>query len=268
MGMASSALKTVDGGVVGSENCVDKLKEERTNYKNRADEDPIVAKVIRSRADIGANQVFFRPCLVYQEISADHVCDKRLEFRSNFETGLNHGRFSSSLFGNDIDQDTLENSSPARQELLDKQLTFVPDADIRADKDTIITKLKTAAAFADTDLMKYLIRTTYCTFTIGSQVLAETVKEGNLEVVQLLLECGANPGYVMHQLDDRTSLHFAASIGREDVCSKLIQNMKKKEDAYKKTGSSGMTAFEILIHEQDLGMMARRLTKLADELPE
>jgi len=142
----------------------------------------------------------------------------------------------------------------------------VPNQEGRPDGETIKQKLKTAAAFADIDLMEYLIRTTYCTRAIGSEVLAETTKEGNLDVVKLLLKCGANP--VLPMGDDRTSLHFAASIGREDICSELIHSMISRDDAYKRTSSSNLTAFDILREEQDLGKMATRLQNLADELPQ
>ena len=201
------------------------------NQKANA-EDPIFAKVLRGRCDIGPNQFFFRPCLVYQQINADHVCDKRLEFRVDFESGKNMGRFSSAQFGSEMDQDAFETES-GRKDLLAKQLKFVDDDEGRADGPTIKSKLKTAACFADLKLMEYLIRTTYCTKTIGSELLAETVKEGNLDVVKLLLKCGADPSYVMHELDDRTALHFAASICREDICAELIKAMKRKEDAFK-----------------------------------
>ena len=62
-----------------------------TGYGNQTAnaEDPIFAKVFRGPGDIGPNQVFFRPCLVYQEINADHVCDDRLELRVDFESGKN-----------------------------------------------------------------------------------------------------------------------------------------------------------------------------------
>ena len=59
-----------------------------TSYTN--DENEVVcAKVLRLPSELGPNQIYFRPCLVYQNMIADHVADKGLEFRVNMETGIN-----------------------------------------------------------------------------------------------------------------------------------------------------------------------------------
>ncbi len=212
---------------------------------------------------------YFRPTLVYQEMLSTHVADKSLEFKVDFESGKNYARFGGGLSAEQLD--SFENPD-IRDDILAKQLKFVPQEQSRDDGPNIANKLRTAAAHGDIEAMKHLIRTTYCTVTTGNLVLAETMKEGNMAVLQLLLECGANPGYRIPTLDNRTSLHFAASIGREDMMKELISSMHCKQDAYAVVDGDGCyggyTAFQILKEVLDHGKAAARLQRLADELPE
>jgi hypothetical protein len=222
-----------------------------------AETEKVEARICRGPQDLGPGQIYFRPAICYQElIKGVHVCDGQLEFKLDFESGKNQARFGTGV--------VVEKGSARYNEIMDRQLSVVNDAEGRGDEASIRDRLMAAGSFGNAEEIAYLIRTCFVTRTLASQVLCEIAREGSVDVVQVLLKAGASPHYPNTKLDNKTALHFACESGYEEVASMLIRAMPTREDAYSKT-KSGKTAFDLL-REQDMNGVARRLEALVVEI--
>ena len=53
-----------------------------------------IRRVQYGRMPLGPDQVFFKPCLIYQRLLDEHVVDAGLELRVDMTTGLKEARFN------------------------------------------------------------------------------------------------------------------------------------------------------------------------------
>ena len=172
-----------------------------------------VRRVQYGRMPLGPDQLFFKPCLVYQRLLDEHVVDAGLELRVDMTTGLKEARFNGGI--NITDEDRVRS-------ILDRQLKCIDDNDEYArmgDGPTVARRLAAAASWGDVALTTWILQTCYVTVGQASEVLyAVAGQGGSPEVVDVLLRAGAE----LRQFDGRTALHAALGNGHEEVASALV----------------------------------------------
>ena len=172
-----------------------------------------IRRVQYGRMPLGPDQLFFKPCLVYQKLLDEHVVDAGLELRVDMTTGLKEARFNGGI--NITDEDRVRS-------ILDRQLKCIDDNDEYArmgDGPTVARRLAAAASWGDAALTTHILRTCYVTVGQASEVLyAVAWQGGSPDVVDVLLRAGAE----LRRFDkDRTALHAALSNGHEEVATAL-----------------------------------------------
>ena len=172
-----------------------------------------IRRVQYGRMPLGPDQLFFKPCLVYQRLLDEHVVDAGLELRVDMTTGLKEARFNGGI--NITDEDRVRS-------ILDRQLKCIDDNDEYArmgDGPTVARRLAAAASWGDVALTTWILQTCYVTVGQASEVLyAVAGQGGSPDVVDVLLRAGAE----LRQFDGRTALHAALGNGHEEVASALV----------------------------------------------
>ena len=172
-----------------------------------------VRRVQYGRMPLGPDQLFFKPCLVYQKLLDEHVVDAGLELRVDMTTGLKEARFNGGI--NITDEDRVRS-------ILDRQLKCIDDNDEYArmgDGPTVAQRLAAAASWGDVALTTWILQTCYVTVGQASEVLyAVAGQGGSPDVVDVLLRAGA----VLRTFDGRTALHAALGNGHEEVATALV----------------------------------------------
>ena len=199
-----------------------------------------IRRVQYGRMPLGPDQLFFKPCLVYQKLLDEHVVDAGLELRVDMTTGLKEARFNGGI--NITDEDRVRS-------ILDRQLKCIDDNDEYArmgDGPTVARRLAAAASWGDAALTTHILRTCYVTVGQASEVLyAVAGQGGSPDVVELLLRAGAE----LREFDGRTALHAALSNGHEEVAAALVDIA---------TPDVVATALQ-LARANDFGPIARRI---------
>ena len=199
-----------------------------------------VRRVQYGRMPLGPDQLFFKPCLVYQKLLDEHVVDAGLELRVDMTTGLKEARFNGGI--NITDEDRVRS-------ILDRQLKCIDDNDEYArmgDGPTVARRLAAAASWGDAALTTHILRTCYVTVGQASEVLYAVAGQGGSPgVVELLLRAGAE----LREFDGRTALHAALSNGHEEVAAALVDIA---------TPDVVATALQ-LARANDFGPIARRI---------
>ena len=199
-----------------------------------------IRRVQYGRMPLGPDQLFFKPCLVYQRLLDEHVVDAGLELRVDMTTGLKEARFNGGI--NITDEDRVRS-------ILARQLRCIADDDEHArlgDGPTVARRLAAAASWGDVALTTWILQTCYVTVAQASQVLyAVAGQGGSPDVVEVLLRAGAE----LRQFDGRTALHAALSNGHEEVATALVAFA---------TPDVVSTALQ-LARENDFGPIARRI---------
>ena len=202
-----------------------------------------IRRVQYGRMPLGPDQLFFKPCLVYQKLLDEHVVDAGLELRVDMTTGLKEARFNGGI---NITDDNRVRS------ILDRQLKCIADDDEYArmgDGPTVARRLAAAASWGDAALTTHILRTCYVTVGQASEVLyAVAGQGGSPDVVDVLLRAGAE----LRPFDGRTALHAALGNGHEDVAAVLVDMA---------TPDVVTTALQ-LARANDFGPIARRIEAL------
>ena len=172
-----------------------------------------IRRVQYGRMPLGPDQLFFKPCLVYQKLLDEHVVDAGLELRVDMTTGLKEARFNGGI--NITDEDRVRS-------ILDRQLKCIDDNDEYArmgDGPTVARRLAAAASWGDASLTTHILRTCYVTVGQASEVLYAIAGQGGApDVVAVLLRAGAE----LREFDGRTALHAALGNGHEEVATALV----------------------------------------------
>ena len=82
-----------------------------------------IRRVQYGRMPLGPDQLFFKPCLIYQRLLDEHVVDAGLELRVDMTSGLKEARFNGGI--NITDEDRVRS-------ILDRQLRCISDDDEHA----------------------------------------------------------------------------------------------------------------------------------------
>ena len=201
-----------------------------------------IRRVQYGRMPLGPDQLFFKPCLVYQKLLDEHVVDAGLELRVDMTSGLKEARFNGGL--------NISDDSDRARSILARQLKCIDDNDEYArmgDGPTVARRLAAAASWGDAALTTHILRTCYVTVGQASEVLyAVAGQGGSPDVVGVLLQAGAE----LRPFDKgRTALHAALSNGHEEVAAALV-------DAA--TPDVVTTALQ-LARANDFGPIARRI---------
>ena len=199
-----------------------------------------IRRVQYGRMPLGPDQLFFKPCLVYQKLLDEHVVDAGLELRVDMTTGLKEARFNGGI--NITDEDRVRS-------ILDRQLKCIDDNDEYArmgDGPTVARRLAAAASWGDAALTTHILRTCYVTVGQASEVLyAVAGQGGSPDVVDVLLRAGDE----LRPFDGRTALHAALANGHEEVAAVLVDMA---------TPDVVTTALQ-LARANDFGPIARRI---------
>ena len=199
-----------------------------------------IRRVQYGRMPLGPDQLFFKPCLVYQKLLDEHVVDAGLELRVDMTTGLKEARFNGGI--NITDEDRVRS-------ILDRQLKCIDNTSEHAhlgDGPTVARRLAAASSWGDVPLTTWILQTCYVTVGQASEVLyAVAGQGGSPDVVDVLLRAGAE----LRQFDGRTALHAALGNGHEEIASALV-------DAA--TPDVVTTALQ-LARANDFGPIARRI---------
>ena len=199
-----------------------------------------IRRVQYGRMPLGPDQLFFKPCLVYQKLLDEHVVDAGLELRVDMTTGLKEARFNGGI--NITDEDRVRS-------ILDRQLKCIDDNDEYArmgDGPTVARRLAAAASWGDVALTTWILQTCYVTVGQASEVLyAVAGQGGSPDVVDVLLRAGAE----LRLFDGRTALHAALGNGHEEVAAALVDMA---------TPDVVTTALQ-LARANDFGPIARRI---------
>ena len=199
-----------------------------------------VRRVQYGRMPLGPDQLFFKPCLVYQRLLDEHVVDAGLELRVDMTTGLKEARFNGGI--NITDEDRMRS-------ILDRQLKCIDDNDEHArlgDGPTVARRLAAAASWGDASLTTHILRTCYVTVGQASEVLyAVAGQGGSPDVVDVLLRAGAE----LRIFDGRTALHAALGNGHEEVATALVAS----------ASPDVVTTALQLARANDFGPIARRI---------
>ena len=146
-----------------------------------------IRRVQYGRMPLGPDQLFFKPCLVYQKLLDEHVVDAGLELRVDMTTGLKEARFNGGL--------NISDDSDRARSILDRQLRCISDDDEHArlgDGPTVARRLAAAASWGDVALTTWILQTCYVTVGQASEVLyAVAGQGGSPDVVEVLLRAGA-----------------------------------------------------------------------------
>ena len=200
-----------------------------------------IRRVQYGRMPLGPDQLFFKPCLVYQKLLDEHVVDAGLELRVDMTSGLKEARFNGGL--------NISDDSDRARSILDRQLRCIADSDEHArlgDGPTVARRLAAAASWGDASLTAHILRTCYVTVGQASEVLYAVAGQGGSPgVVELLLRAGAE----LREFDGRTALHAALSNGHEEVAAALVDIA---------TPDVVATALQ-LARANDFGPIARRI---------
>ena len=199
-----------------------------------------IRRVQYGRMPLGPDQLFFKPCLVYQKLLDEHVVDAGLELRVDMTTGLKEARFNGGI--NITDEDRVRS-------ILNRQLKCIDDNDEYArmgDGPTVARRLAAAASWGDVALTTWILQTCYVTVGQASEVLyAVAGQGGSPDVVDVLLRAGAE----LRPFDGRTALHAALANGHEEVAAALVASA---------TPEVVTTALQ-LARANDFGPIARRI---------
>ena len=101
-----------------------------------------IRRVQYGRMPLGPDQLFFKPCLVYQKLLDEHVVDAGLELRVDMTTGLKEARFNGGL--------NISDDSDRARSILARQLKCIDDNDEHArlgDGPTVARRLAAAASW-------------------------------------------------------------------------------------------------------------------------
>ena len=174
-----------------------------------------IRRVQYGRMPLGPDQLFFKPCLVYQKLLDEHVVDAGLELRVDMTTGLKEARYNAGV--------NISDDSDRARSILDRQLKCIDDNDEHArlgDGPTVARRLAAAASWGDAALTAHILRTCYVTVSQASEVLyAVAGQGGDPDVVDVLLRAGAE----LRPFDQgRTALHAALGNGHEEVAAALV----------------------------------------------
>ena len=199
-----------------------------------------IRRVQYGRMPLGPDQLFFKPCLVYQKLLDEHVVDAGLELRVDMTTGLKEARFNGGI--NITDEDRVRS-------ILDRQLKCIDDNDEYArmgDGPTVARRLAAAASWGDAALTTHILRTCYVTVGQASEVLYAVAGQGGSPgVVDVLLRAGAE----LRSFDGLTALHAALGNGHEEIAAALVSAA---------TPDVVATAVD-LARANDFGPIARRI---------
>ena len=80
-----------------------------------------IRRVQYGRMPLGPDQLFFKPCLVYQKLLDEHVVDAGLELRVDMTTGLKEARYNAGV--------NISDDSDRARSILDRQLRCIADDD-------------------------------------------------------------------------------------------------------------------------------------------
>ena len=200
-----------------------------------------IRRVQYGRMPLGPDQLFFKPCLIYQRLLDEHVVDAGLELRVDMTTGLKEARFNGGL--------NISDDSDRARSILDRQLKCIDDNDEHAqlgDGPTVARRLAAAASWGDVALTTWVLQTCYVTVGQASEVLyAVAGQGGSPDVVDVLLRAGAE----LRPFDGRTALHAALANGHEEVAAVLVDMA---------TPDVVTTALQ-LARANDFGPIARRI---------
>lgn len=206
----------------------------------------------------------FRPQLFFQEVQTWHLAGSALEFKMNFETGVNQARFANS----EVDLEAAGSEEKLRV-AIQNATAVVNMSQSEGDEAEVTKRLVNAVTWQNTLQIRYILRSCYVTQEAALAALAEASSNGLEECVRLLLSAGASPSCCPRPLPlplpslQRNALHIACERGHEACAVLLIDAMQSREDIYLQTSPAGMTAFDLL-RQQDLCGMARRLQQHAD----
>ena len=200
-----------------------------------------IRRVQYGRMPLGPDQLFFKPCLIYQRLLDEHVVDAGLELRVDMTTGLKEARFNGGI--NITDEDRVRS-------ILDRQLKCIDDNAEYArlgDGPTVARRLAAASSWGDVALTTWILQTCYVTVGQASEVLyAVAGQGGSPDVVDVLLRAGAE----LRTFDaGRTALHAALGNGHEEIAAALVSAA---------TPDVVATAVE-LARANDFGPIARRI---------
>ena len=201
-----------------------------------------IRRVQYGRMPLGPDQLFFKPCLIYQRLLDEHVVDAGLELRVDMTTGLKEARFNGGL--------NISDESERARSILARQLRCIADSDEHArlgDGPTVARRLAAAASWGDAALTTWILQTCYVTVGQASEVLYAVAGQGGApDVVEVLLRAGAE----LRPFDNgRTALHAALSNGHEEVAAALVDMA---------TPEVVTTALQ-LARANDFGPIARRI---------
>ena len=200
-----------------------------------------------------SDKVYFRPALYWQPIQDWQCADAGLEFKMNFTTKINMGKFP----GVDLSGQSLTRCQ-------NDQLKLVPDSSARADGQNLGQRLRNAATWQKPDVLEQLICTCYVTAELAAPCMIEAAKRNFVDVVSVLVKAGASSTRI-DTSSGMNALHIACEHGQEDVATLLVESSKKREDLFMKTTTgASRTCFE-LARANDLGFMARRLEALVNQ---
>jgi GNAT superfamily N-acetyltransferase len=203
------------------------------------------------RALSQSDKIYFRPALFWQPIEEWQCADAGLEFRMNFTTRVNEGKFPG-----------VELSTKSLERCKRDQLKLVPNSSARPDGVHLVQRLRNAATWQQPDVLEQMICTCYVTAELVAPCLIEAAKRNFVNIVSVLLKAGASSTRI-DASSGMNALHIACEHGQEDVATLLVECSRKREDVFMKTRSS-KTCFE-LARANDLGFMARRLKALVDQ---
>ena len=201
-----------------------------------------IRRVQYGRMPLGPDQLFFKPCLVYQRLLDEHVVDAGLELRVDMTTGLKEARYNAGV--------NISDDSDRARSILDRQLRCIADDDEHSrlgDGPTVARRLAAAASWGDVALTTWILQTCYVTVGQASEVLYAVARQGGSpDVVDVLLRAGAE----LREFDNgRTALHAALSNGHEEVAAALVDTA---------TPDVVSTALQ-LARANDFGPIARRI---------
>eukprot|EP00420_Gonyaulax_spinifera_P026614 CAMPEP_0197914226 /NCGR_PEP_ID=MMETSP1439-20131203/78161_1 /TAXON_ID=66791 /ORGANISM="Gonyaulax spinifera, Strain CCMP409" /LENGTH=226 /DNA_ID=CAMNT_0043536129 /DNA_START=65 /DNA_END=745 /DNA_ORIENTATION=+ len=201
-------------------------------------------------AGLGPGRFLFRGQLFWQELLPEHVATNQLEFRIGMgDDKRNYARIPSDHYT--AVPDLMEDGDPR----LIAAAVCLPEG--RQDEAEVAAVVRAAASWGDRPKLRRLLASCFVQRRACAGAICEAAAKGHEEVVQELLRAGASPN-----ADDgaarKTALHFACEQGHESIAKLLLEGRADMQAV----DAKGRTPCE-LAREQDLGMMAKRLEKLA-----
>ena len=199
------------------------------------------------------DKCYFRPSLYFQLIKDWQAADAGLEFRMNFTTQQNEGKFPSSI--------NLSETSLAKCRA--EQLHIVPASAARPDGANLSPRLRNAATWNQPEDMEHLLRTCYVTSELALPAFVEAAKRNYLDIIKLLLQAGVKATDV-DSMSGKSAIHVACENGQEDAARLLVLSASSTSNTSTKVDCAIQDAFQVARHN-DLGFMARRLEALYKE---